>query len=294
MRFAIRDDDTSFFTSPEEIEFCYKHTWDICPPSLSVIPFVQGNWRKWQDEFYLTGKITDWETWEKDDELHPIHENVGLVEFLKDKVSQGKIALTMHGVHHRNKDAQRLPLTNNLVHYAEFFTTRDLTESLKEGKEYLERLFDQPFTVFTPPQNVITLKGYQSIVNNNLGLVGGGLSFLARQKNLHWLRELINWGYFKSTHAGELYYPYVINLGNRKEMMVHFPLQEVTQIEYLIDSFNFVKKADGDFILSTHYHGFPVPHRQYKDKLMKDVYDEFFEYVRKSDVEFCTINQMLS
>ena len=87
MRFAIRDDDTNFFTSPEEIEFCYKHTWDFCPPSLSVIPFVQGNWREWQDEFYSTGKIADWDRWEKDDALHPIHENVKLVEFLKEKES---------------------------------------------------------------------------------------------------------------------------------------------------------------------------------------------------------------
>ncbi len=293
MRFAIRDDDTNFFTSPEEIAFCYQHTWDVCPPSLSVIPFVQGNWREWQDEFYRTGRITDWERWEKDDTLHPIHENTRLVEFLNEKVLEGKIALTMHGVHHRNKDVQRLSLANNLIHYAEFFTTRDLTQSVKEGKEYLERLFNQKFTVFTPPQNAVTPIGYQSLVNNNLGLVGGGLPFLSRQKNLRWSMELVKWGFFKATHAGQ-YYPYVINLGKRKEMMVHFPLQEVTRIEYLIDSFNFVKKVDGDFILSTHYHGFPVQHREYKNKIMKDIYDEFFEYVKKNGVEFCTVNQMLS
>ena len=293
MRFAIRDDDTNFFTSPKEIEFCYEHTWDICPPSLSVIPFVQGNWRKWQDEFYFTGKITDWASWEKDDEVHPIHENRKLVEFLKEKVAQGKIALTMHGVNHRNKDSQRRPLANNLVHYAEFYTDRDLTDKLKEGKDYLEQLFNQPFTVFTPPQNVITKKGYQAIVNNNLSLVGGGISFMSRQKTPRWLWELVLWSFFRASNRDQ-YYPYVINLGKRKEMMVHFPLQEVTQIEHLIEAFNFVKAMDGDFILSTHYHGFPVEHRYYKRKVMKDVYDEFFEYVKKSGPQFCSVNEMLS
>lgn len=293
MRFAIRDDDTNYFTSPEEIEFCYQHVWDVCPPSLSVIPFVQGNWRAWQDEFYQTGKITDWQAWEKDDDLHPIHENARLVKFLKEKAAQGKVALTMHGVNHRNKDSQRTPLANNLVHYAEFYTNRDLTNAVKDGKKYLEELFDQQFTVFTPPQNAITKKGYQAIVNSDLNLVGGGLSFLSRQKTPRWFVELIGWSIFKFTKRNQ-YYPFVINLGTRKEMMVHFPLQEVTKIEYLIDSFNFVKAMDGDFILSTHYHGFPVSHRLYRNKIMKDVFDEFFEYVRNSDVKFCTVNEMLA
>lgn len=293
MRFAIRDDDTNFFTSPEEIEFCYRETWDVCPPSLSVIPFVQGNWRKWQDEFYETGKITDWVSWEKDDEVHPIHENRRLVEFLKDKVAEGKIALTIHGVNHRNKDEHRKPLANNLVHYAEFYTDQDLTAKLREGKAYLEEIFDQPFTVFTPPQNAITKTGYKAIVNNNLGLVGGGLSFLSRQKTLRWPWELMMWSFFRAENRNQ-YYPYVINLGRRKEIMVHFPLQEVTHLEDLIKAFDFVKAMNGDFILSTHYHGFPVPHRTYKKKNMKYVYDEFFHYVKKSDVQFCSVNQMLS
>jgi predicted deacetylase len=293
MRFAIRDDDTNFFTSPEEIEFCYKQTWDVCPPSLSVIPFVQGNWRQWQDEFYGTGKITDWQAWEKDDEVHPIHENTKLVAFLKEKVAEGKVALTIHGVNHRNTDKQRQPLANNLIHYAEFYTDRDLTDKLKEGKAYLEKLFGQSFTVFTPPQNAITKEGYKAIVNNNLGLVGGGLPFLSRQKTLRWFGELMMWSFFRASNRNQ-YYPHVINLGRRKEIMVHFPLQEVTHLEDLIKAFDFVKAMNGDFILSTHYHGFPVQHRSYKNKIMKNVYDEFFEYVAKSDVQFCTVNQMLS
>ncbi|MFN8336866.1 MAG: DUF2334 domain-containing protein [Cyclobacteriaceae bacterium] len=293
MRFAIRDDDTNFFTSPGEIEFCYKETWDVCPPSLSVIPFVQGNWRAWQDEFYATGKITDWASWENDNEVHPIHENRKLVEFLKDKVNEGKIALTMHGVNHRNTDKHRKPLANNLVHYAEFYTDQDLTAKLREGKAYLEELFNQPFTVFTPPQNAITIEGYKAIVNNNLGLVGGGLSFLSRQKTPRWFWEFMMWSFFRGSNRNQ-YYPYVINLGKRKEIMVHFPLQEVTRLENLIKAFDFVKAMNGDFILSTHYHGFPVQHRTYRKKNMKYVYDEFFDYVQKSDVEFCSVNQMLS
>ena len=37
--FSIRDDDTCYFTTPRELESCYGRIWDICPVSLSVVPF---------------------------------------------------------------------------------------------------------------------------------------------------------------------------------------------------------------------------------------------------------------
>ena len=39
MKFAIRDDDTSFFTRPEQLLRVYQGIWDRAPVSLSVVPF---------------------------------------------------------------------------------------------------------------------------------------------------------------------------------------------------------------------------------------------------------------
>ena len=39
MKFAIRDDDTSFFTRPEQLLRVYEGIWDRVPVSLSVVPF---------------------------------------------------------------------------------------------------------------------------------------------------------------------------------------------------------------------------------------------------------------
>lgn len=39
MKFAIRDDDTSFFTQPEQLLRVYEGIWDRAPVSLSVVPF---------------------------------------------------------------------------------------------------------------------------------------------------------------------------------------------------------------------------------------------------------------
>ena len=40
MYFCIRDDDTSFFTSPEELERVYGQISQLGPVSLAVVPFI--------------------------------------------------------------------------------------------------------------------------------------------------------------------------------------------------------------------------------------------------------------
>ena len=44
MNFAIRDDDLNYFYSADFIENNIKDIWDICPISMSVVPFIKGNW----------------------------------------------------------------------------------------------------------------------------------------------------------------------------------------------------------------------------------------------------------
>ena len=46
MKFVIRDDDLNFFFDPIDIEKNFRDIWDICPISMSVIPFVKGDWKK--------------------------------------------------------------------------------------------------------------------------------------------------------------------------------------------------------------------------------------------------------
>ncbi len=293
MRFAIRDDDTNYYTSPEELEFCYKSIWDICPASLSLIPFVQGNWREWQFKFYRDGKIDEWSEWEKDDEVFEIGKNTVLVDFLRDRVKRGQICLTIHGVNHRNKDKIKYPLNRNLIHYAEFFTKVDLTDPLKGGVSYLQELFGERIRVFTPPQNILTIQGYNAVKSNGLHLIGGSIPFISRNKDYYWFIEFCKVLRFKSRYRKK-YYPFVMKLGRTNELMVHYPLQETTSLESLKNEFDFVYKLGGDFVLSTHYHGFPIPHTLYKGKIMKNIFDEFFDYVQKySGVQFCSLNDML-
>ncbi len=293
MRFAIRDDDTNYYTSPEEIMYCYQSIWNICPPSLSLIPFVQGHWRDWQDKYYKNGFLNEWPQWEADSEIFPVGKNVALTSFLKKVLQENKICITIHGINHRNKDQQKTIIPNNFIHYAEFYTQVDLTNLLTSAITYLQELFQTKIKVFTPPQNILTIEGYNAIKANGLNLVGGSIPFIRRSKDLYWAMEFLNVLRFKIRYSKK-YYPYVLKLGKTNELMVHYPLQEVTSIDSLKADFDFVYRLGGDFVLSTHYHGFPVSHKLYKRRIVKDIFDEFFEYVQKhQDVKYCSLNDML-
>jgi hypothetical protein len=39
--FIIRDDDTCFFTKPEDLEWAYKDIYDKYPITLAATPFIK-------------------------------------------------------------------------------------------------------------------------------------------------------------------------------------------------------------------------------------------------------------
>ena len=185
MRFAIRDDDANFYTSPEELENCYADIWNDFPPTLSLISKVRGNWLYWVHQIYKDKHDTNWTAWQKDDVEYPIEANRDLVAFMKQKLKENKLDISFHAKHHRNEDPE-LPATrsNNYVRGAEYYTTRDLTTEIKEEVAHLNKVFDHKITVFTPPQNLLSMQGYRSVINAGLNLCGGGIPFYKKEKNL--------------------------------------------------------------------------------------------------------------
>jgi hypothetical protein len=291
MRFAIRDDDTNFFTSPAEIEYCYAEIWDICPPSLSLISHVKGNWRFWVDEIYSSKHHTDWVKWRLDNKIYPISENNALVSFLRRKNKEGKLDLTFHAIHHRNED-DRLPnlKKNNYIYGAEFFTNRNLTKELGEAVKYLQVLFDTTISVFTPPQNLLSLLGYRAVISNKLNIVGGGIPFWKKEKGLQGLINIKKQLEFKIKRVD---YPYILNFKGHKELIHHYPLQPTTRLEYLIEKFNDVYRYNGDFIISTHYIEFERVMIYDHNKKMKEVFYDFLKYVQgHKDVNFVKVSDL--
>jgi hypothetical protein len=293
MRLALRDDDTNYYTSPETLEECYKDVWSIVPPSLSLISKVKGNWSYWVHQIYKDKDKTDWNLWREDDHVYPIENNKDLIEYLNEKLKEGKIDLCFHAKHHRNEDPV-LPqaVEANYIHGAEFYTSRDLSNYIATEVAHLSRTFNYNISVFTPPQNLLSLEGYKSVLKAGLNVCGGGISFYKKEKTLQGLRNMQKQLLFKGLHRGKDY-PFVLRFSNHTEIPYHYPLQPNTDLKDLIRQFEMVRSFDGDFVLSTHYVEFNYKMVNDQSKTMKNILEEFLDYTKKYKINYTTLSDLL-
>jgi len=277
MKFAIRDDDTNYFTSPEELTNCYSSIWDLCPVSLSVIPFVNYRFDKAID-FYLKNRRLS-EELIRIDKVYAIGENHRLTCFLKTKTQERRISVNVHGIHHRNSRDTK-----------EFYTDQDLTEPLRQAKHYLEQLLQTRIKTFVPPHNLLSEKGYLAVINNGLNLVGW-LPIGNRILRLAYLPTYLRLLSFRFRYR-ECVYPYVLRFGSRSEAMYH-SLTPTVSFETLTTAFDFAYRKDGIFILSTHYWELGARQCYSSDVTVSDVLSRFMNYVSKHNgVRYCSVNDI--
>ena len=270
MNFAIRDDDINYFTTPEALLRNYEAVWDKCPISLSVVPFHACTKSGAMPERYWNG-----------DKIFPIGENKELVQFLKEKIREGKVSITLHGYNHKD----------NTDGY-EFETGINLYDKVKQGKEYLEELFDVKIEAFVPPHNIISKEGLAAVVDNGLNLVNiPSFRFSRRSFHLGNIIPFIKLRAFRLKYKNRKY-PYVLSFGNHKEVG-YYSLTPQVSFESLKEDFDFCCRMSSSFILATHYWEFTAKQIYNQSPRMGDVFHEFWEYVSHlDDVNFVTVNQV--
>ena len=297
MKFALRDDDLNYFFNPKDIEKRYENIWDICPVSMSAIPFVIGNWA---ENTLLLEKIGPnafleeiYSKLKKDTTIYKLGDNTELINFVKTKMSEDKIYITMHGVEHRNGDKILPNLKNNFSIGAEFFTDRDLTIKVKKAKLYLEDILDQTISVFTPPQNLLSYLGIKALLKNDLAICGD----LPSMRNLKTIKligikNFIKYISFRVKYETNIF-PFPI-INEDFKYITHFRLQLGTNIKNLYKRFDEVHSFNGNFVLSTHSYAF--------DYIMKDTnqtmqfeLQKFINYCKnKESISFVSLNKMFS
>jgi hypothetical protein len=229
MYFCIRDDDTSFFTTPEELEHAYGEITQWGPVSLAVIPFCRAGLSKGVPEKFR-GR---WST-------HPLHENRALVEYLRAAVSDRRFEIMLHGYHHDERSGR-----------GEFSRGSDLVEKVAEGRKYLQDLLGAQIRVFVAPKNIMGKDGVRAIVQAGLhfgGAIGirAGWPLLARATWRNWVK-LRRWR--KKSGTGT---PWVLDLGDHREI----PGNAVTPssvFEWNKAAFETALTIDGVFCAATHY-----------------------------------------
>jgi hypothetical protein len=235
MYFCIRDDDTSFFTSPEDLERVYGEVSQWGPISLAVVPFHRaGTSKAVPDKF--RGRWS----------VHPLHENQPLVDYLRTGISTGRFEIMLHGYHHDEPDGR-----------LEFASGAHLAQRIADGRQYLESLLGTTIRVFVPPRNAIGRQGLRAIAHAGLHLGGAagvrrGWSPLSRKTWSLWLR-LRRW-----RKSGGLGVPWVLDLGDHREIPGN-AVTPASRIQHNEAVFESTLAMGGVFCVATHYWEQAVP-----------------------------------
>jgi hypothetical protein len=229
MDFCIRDDDTNFFTSPDDLERVYGCMSPRGPISLAVVPFQRAGTSKAVPERFR-GRWT----------VHPLHENEGLVEYLRAGTASGRFEIMLHGYRHDETDC-----------HPEFIDRDDVAQRVTDGRRYLEELLRTRIRVFVPPHNTIGRKGLDAIARANLHLGGvagvrSGWSPLSLNTWREW-RRLRRWH-----RSGGLGFPWVLDLGDHREIVGN-AVTPVASPERTLALFESTLRVRGVFCAATHY-----------------------------------------
>jgi hypothetical protein len=229
MYFCIRDDDTNFFTAPEDLERTYGEVSKWGPISLAVVPFHRAG---------TSGAVP--EKFRGRWSVHPLHENQPLVDYLRTGVAQGRFEIMLHGYYHDESHGR-----------AEFVGGADLAQRVADGRRYLEELLGTTIRVFVPPWNSINRQGLRVIARAGLHLAGttgvrSGWPLLSPKTWSLWLR-LRRW-----RQGGGLGIPWILDVGDHREIPGN-AITPASRFHHNEAVFENTLSMGGVFCIATHY-----------------------------------------
>ena len=236
MKVALRDDDTCYFTAPEQLERVYHDVWGHVPVCLATVPFAIGYERRGiPQEHWHSGNA------------FPLAQNAPLVSSLQEQIGRRRVSIALHGYSHED-------FPNGF----EFQAAPDPERRVREGLAYLQSTLAAPISIFVPPHNALSKRGLAAVSAARLNLLGSFLSF--RPSMRPWdATTLGNWwrvrGYRAATERSKrdrFVYPFVLRYARHAEFGCH-SLIPGTTVEDLMAGFEEARRAGGDFCLATHY-----------------------------------------
>ena len=266
--FIIRDDDTCFFTKPEELELCYKDIYKDFPITLACIPYV-ANW-------YLTGQVPV-EYWHVKQEF-PISDNKELVSYLKKWIDNWYYSVALHWLNHTYR------VKNHKI-YPEFLSKNiNYEKEIKKAKKYLEQIFWTEVDVFVPPSNTLSIKAYKALDKLNFNLL-----------NLPWSKKWFNRPLLSLRHTffffkrlmflikNKFDYNWYIKFDNHWEMWSQV-LTPNTDMQVLKKAFLYSVENNIPFCLATHYWEHKCFSNFTKKQRQIDMLKEFLDFVSRHKV----------
>ncbi|MDX2140252.1 MAG: DUF2334 domain-containing protein [Chloroflexota bacterium] len=155
MPLILRDDDTSYFTTPAMLEQVYASIWEKHQPvCLSVIPQHYANIQV--PHLGVDPNVAP--AYRGQEQRYSVLDNASLCAWLNDLVKQGLVEILLHGYDHV---------------WCEFASPDldDLRRRLRDGRALLEKAFPHaPITSFIAPYNAVTNASIDLILSEGLNL----------------------------------------------------------------------------------------------------------------------------
>lgn len=253
---AIRDDDTSFWTNPEDLIYIYgdllKKGGKLC---LAVVP-----------ESYQLISPGDRTLFYINKEKHFIYENHNLVGFLQPYVNNGQIEIMLHGYDHSYS-----VVYNNEIRFLDEETRKEIgprkdipflpecvykdlnvfKHELNNGRQILEETFNTKICTFVPPSNAISADVVKVIDEMGMNISGTILPTFNRKLDVYSIYGYFFkflWKIFDRKHK----YPYIMRYKNHKELVGH-AYTPLTDYERYNAEFLFCQAHNYHFTMATHY-----------------------------------------
>lgn len=237
MRFAIRDDDTSFHTRAGELERLWGRISRYAPVSLAVTPFAV-------ESFHLG----DARRFYQNSEPMALAANGELVAWLRQHIAERRVAVMCHGYTHQYV---RSP-SGRLIQEFIWKPAHRLSAEAKAGKEHLRRTLGCAIETFVPPGNGISRAAIEAVrpaFSNVLATFP-----LRRVADFRLEREYV------SNYARRLYYhlrhgtpnPFGETVAGVR-LLPSFCITPMVDWPTLERQFELCRRLDADFVVAVHY-----------------------------------------
>lgn len=231
IKFAIRDDDVSFFTKKEQLDSAYSFMTRGGCVSLSVVPYTCPNH---MNKVFPYGEGIEFG-------YYDIGKNKDLVNYLNDGLRNKRYDILLHGFSHEYRQISGAWKAEMIWKGEE-----QLSLEIMRGKHHLEDLFNCTVNVFVAPNNSIDAKSIRVI--ENLGMNYSGI-IMYNDRDINF-RYIINfcrrWGY---RMIFKIPFPGVLDYGKHKELIAY----TIDDYKRLIFEYKKCKERNQPFVVYTHY-----------------------------------------
>jgi Uncharacterized protein conserved in bacteria (DUF2334) len=268
MRFAIRDDDTSYFTKPEELDRLWGEFLPHVPISLAVVPVSL-------EPFHLG----DAERFYQGNQEFPLEANPDLVAWLRERLRSNSVAVMCHGYSHEYRRTGPHHLEQEYI----WKPYGRLLHETREGKRRLESILGLPITTFVPPGNGISGAGLEAVRSSYSNILT--TLPLRRPQDLS-----ADWTHL-AAYLRRLYYqvrygmanPFGEDLGGLR-LVPSVSVTEQAHWEEIRDKLLLCHRLKADFVAAVHY--WEV------DQRLKDIIWRLLDLARSLNFEFTTCPQI--